>query len=67
MSLILNQTVHIKRILPTDNSRIADESSLLGMDILVELEDGSLANVEVKKLGINFQDNVAPVTLLICC
>lgn len=41
-------------MLPSDNSRIADESSLLIMDILVELEDGSLANVECQKIGYMF-------------
>ena len=54
LSLILKQQVKIHTILPTDNSRIADESSLLVMDILIELEDGSLANIEVQKLGYKF-------------
>ena len=54
LSLILKQQVKIHTILPTDNSRIADESSLLIMDILIELEDGSLANIEVQKLGYKF-------------
>ena len=54
LSLIFRQTVKIKRILPTDNSRIADENSLLIMDILIEMEDGSLANIEVQKIGYKF-------------
>ncbi len=54
LSLVLNQKVRIRQILTTDNSRIADESSLLVMDILIELEDGSLANVEVQKVGYKF-------------
>lgn len=54
LSLLLGQKVKIKRILPGDNSRLADESSLLLMDILVELEDGSLANVECQKIGYKF-------------
>lgn len=37
-----------------DSSRIADESSLLILDILVELENGSLANIEVQKIGYKF-------------
>jgi transcription antitermination factor NusG len=37
-----------------NESRIAEEHSLLIMDILVELEDGSLANVEAQKIGYNF-------------
>lgn len=54
LSLVLHQKVKIKTILPSDNSRIADESSLLIMDILIELEDGSLANIEVQKIGYKF-------------
>jgi hypothetical protein len=46
--------VKIKCILPGDNSRIADESSLLIMDILVELEDSNLANIECQKIGYKF-------------
>ncbi len=54
LSLLLKQKVKIKCILPGDNSRIADESSLLIMDILVQLEDGSLANIECQKIGYKF-------------
>lgn len=54
LSLILRQKVTIKTILPGDSSRIADENSLLIMDILVELEDGRLVNVEVQKIGYLF-------------
>ena len=42
LSLLLGEPVKIKCVLPTDNSRIADESSLLIMDILIELENGAL-------------------------
>ncbi len=34
--------------------RIADETSLLITDIVVELEDGSIANVEMQKIGYLF-------------
>ncbi len=51
LSLLLGEPVKIKCVLPTDNSRIADESSLLIMDILIELENGSLANLEAQKVG----------------
>ena len=54
LSLLLGQPVKIQTVLPNDSSRIADESSLLIMDILVQLEDGSLANVEVQKIGYAF-------------
>ena len=54
LSLMLGEHVKIKCVLPTDNSRIADESSLLIMDILIELENGSLANLEAQKVGYMF-------------
>lgn len=54
LSLLLRQQVKIRSVLPGDATRIADESSLLIMDILVELGDGSLANVEVQKIGYLF-------------
>ena len=41
-------------MLLNDSTRLADESSLLITDIVVELKDGSLANVEVQKLGYKF-------------
>ena len=34
--------------------RIADESSLVIMDIVIEMEDHSIANVEVQKIGYLF-------------
>ena len=54
LSLLLEQNVRIKKVLPGDTTRLADESLLLIMDILVELEDKSLANVEVQKIGYCF-------------
>lgn len=54
LSLLLEQKVHIKQILPNDSVRIADESTLLITDIVVELEGGSLANVEIQKIGYAF-------------
>ena len=54
LSLVLKQKVTILKVLPNDSTRIADESSLLIMDIVVELADGSIANVEVQKVGYAF-------------
>lgn len=54
LSLLLEQEVHIRQILPNDSVRIAEESTLLITDIIVELEDGSLANVEIQKIGFAF-------------
>lgn len=36
------------------HTRLSDESYLLITDIIVELEDGSLANIEVQKIGYAF-------------
>ena len=54
LSLLLKQQVKILKVLPNDSTRIADESSLLIMDIVVQLEDGSIANVECQKIGYAF-------------
>lgn len=54
LSLILGQKIRILKVLPNDSTRIADESSLVIMDIVIELEDHSIANVEVQKLGYKF-------------
>lgn len=54
LTQLLGQAVKIHGVLPNDSTRIADEGSLLILDILVELEDGSLANVEAQKIGYKF-------------
>lgn len=54
LSLLLKQKVRILTVLPNDSSRIADENSLIISDIVVELEDGSIANIEIQKIGYKF-------------
>lgn len=54
LSLFLNRQVKIKQILPNDSTRIAEEGALIVTDIIVELEDGSIANVEIQKIGYLF-------------
>ena len=44
----------VVQVLPPDSARIADESALLIMDIVVQLADGSITNVEVQKIGYRF-------------
>jgi len=53
LSSLLNRQVSVIRILPTEET-LLEGGALLIMDILVELEDGSLANVEVQKIPYNF-------------
>ena len=54
LSLLLKKKVTIIKILPNEGIRIAAEKSLLVMDIVVKLEDGSIANVEIQKIGYAF-------------
>lgn len=54
LSLLLGREVKVLEILPADSTRLADETSLVIMDIVVELDDGSISNVEVQKIGYAF-------------
>ncbi|NLG03062.1 MAG: hypothetical protein GX567_04420 [Clostridia bacterium] len=54
ISCLLGKEVHVKYALPLEGSQIIEEGSLVVMDIIVELEDGSLANVEIQKLPYLF-------------
>ena len=53
ISQVLRQRVTIIKVLPAE-SRIADETSLSILDIVVQMEDGSIVNVEVQKIGYSF-------------
>ena len=54
LSCIVKRKVKVLAVLPNDSTRIADEATLLLTDIVVELEDGSIANVEMQKIGYKF-------------
>ena len=54
LSLLLKQKVRVVEVLPNDSTRIADETSLVIMDIVVQLKDGSIANLEIQKIGYKF-------------
>ena len=54
LSAILGKQATVKQVLPNDSTRIADETSLILTDIVVELEDKTLANIEVQKIGYLF-------------
>lgn len=54
LSELLKRKIKILKVLPNDSTRIADETSLLITDIIVELDDRSLANVEIQKIGSMF-------------
>ena len=54
LSVIIGRKVHIIQILPIDSTRMGDEASLVAMDMVVELEDKTLINVEMQKIGYLF-------------
>ena len=54
LEVLLQRKVKIIEVLPGDSTRLADEQSLLIMDILVRFDDGSYCNVEVQKIGYAF-------------
>ncbi len=53
LSAILGESVVVEQILPSENTAISVDSLLI-MDIIVRLSDGSLANVEIQKLPYMF-------------
>lgn len=54
LEVLLGEKVKIVEVLPGDSTRLADEQSLLIMDILVRFEDGTYCNIEVQKIGYAF-------------
>lgn len=54
LSNVLKQKVTILQALPNDSVRLASEGSLLITDLIVELEDGSIVNLEVQRIGYKF-------------
>ena len=54
LTSIIGKKIKIVQVLPNDSVRLADEESLLVTDIIVQLEDGTLANIEVQKVGYAF-------------
>lgn len=54
LGVLMEEKVKILQALPRESPRLADETSLLVMDIVVELENGSIVNVEMQKIGYAF-------------
>ena len=54
LSCILGQNVSVKEVLPRERRRISENSSLIIMDILVQLSDDRLVNVEMQRIGYDF-------------
>lgn len=54
LSLLLEEKVRVVEVLPNDSTRLADKSALVITDIVVELEDKSIVNIEIQKIGYKF-------------
>lgn len=54
LSQALGKRVRVLKVLLADSVRLADENSLLIMDMVVEFEDGGIANLEIQKVGYLF-------------
>ena len=54
LSAILGRTVRIVSVIPREGTQLNEQASFVVMDVLVRLDDGSYANVEMQKIGYNF-------------
>ncbi|WP_083655245.1 PD-(D/E)XK nuclease family transposase [Roseburia sp. 499] len=54
LTCIIGEKITVKRALPREHDRLSEAGSLLIMDILVELSDGTMTNVEIQKNGYAF-------------
>lgn len=54
LSLLLNQSVTVIDVLTKEGSQLAELGSLVIMDIIVQIEDGSYVDVEMQKYGYEF-------------
>ena len=54
LSALLQEPVRIRSVLPPEGTKIVDAGSLVIMDIVVELTDGTITDVEMQKIGYAF-------------
>ena len=54
LTQIIGEAVKDKAVLPKEHRRISEKGSLLILDIIVELESGEMADVEIQKVGYHF-------------
>ena len=54
LSSILKQKVSILKLLPNEGIQLSEEGSFVIMDIIVQLEDGSIITIEMQKIGYDF-------------
>ncbi len=54
LSALLEQPVRIRSVLPVEGTKLSDGGSLVIMDILTELSDGTIVDIEMQKIGYAF-------------
>lgn len=54
LSAIFEDEVHIKEVLPREGNQMAEDGSLIIMDILLQLSNNTYINVEMQKYGYLF-------------
>ncbi len=54
LSALLGKKVIIREVLPKEGIQLSEKGSFVVMDILVELEDGTIFNLEIQKVGYLF-------------
>lgn len=54
LSAVMDDNVHIEKVLPREGLPMTNEAGIIIMDILLQLSDGSRVNVEMQKLGLYF-------------
>lgn len=54
LSEVLGQKVKIEEVLAREGNKLAEEGTLVVMDIIVRLSDGTIVDVEMQKIGYSF-------------
>ena len=54
LSEVLGQKVKIEEVLAREGNKLAEEGTLVVMDIIVRLSDGTIVDVEMQKIGYAF-------------
>ena len=54
LSAILGHPLRIVKVIPREGTQLNEQTSFVIMDVLIQLNDGSFANVEMQKIGYNF-------------
>lgn len=54
LSAILGRPLRIIKVIPREGTQLNEQTSFVIMDVLIQLDDGSYANVEMQKIGYSF-------------